>query len=72
MATRHVPTPEETQQAIQEGTLLTDDHLRALIELDARALGLSTDEALLRARAGSLPRNPIADDLLLLLGIKSS
>ena len=72
MATRHVPTPEEVQQAVQSGEILNDAHLRALIEVDARALGMSPDEAILRARRGTLPKGPITDDLLLLLGIQSS
>lgn len=72
MATRHVPTPEEVQRAVLSGTILTEDHLRALIEIDARVLGMSPDEAIFRARAGTLPKNPVADDLMLLLGIESS
>lgn len=72
MATRHVPTPEEVQQAALSGEIVTEDHLRALIELDARALGMSADEAILRARNGTLPRTPVADDLILLLSIEAS
>lgn len=72
MAVRHVPTPEELQQAVQSGELLTQDHRRALIEIDARALGMSPDEAIIRARAGTLPKTPVADDLMLLLGIEAA
>ena len=72
MATRHVPTPEEVQEAVQRGDVLTEDHLHALIEIDARALGMSADEAIIRARNGSLPKSPVADDLILLLGIAAS
>jgi hypothetical protein len=72
MTTRYVPTAEEVQRAVQSGDILGDAHLRALIEIDARALGMSPDEAIIRARAGTLPRTPIADDLILLLGIEAS
>ena len=72
MATRNVPTPKEIQTAVQSGAVLSEDHLRALIEIDARALGISPDEAILRARTRSLPKSPIADDLILLLSIQSS
>jgi hypothetical protein len=58
--------------AALSGSILTDEHLHAMIEIDARALGMSTDEAILRARRGTLPRTPIADDLILLLGVQAS
>jgi len=67
-----VPTPEELQQAVQSGQLLNQDHRRALIEIDAHALGMSTDEEIIRARKGTLPKTPVADDLLMLLGIETA
>ena len=72
MAVRQVPAPEEVQMAIMKDAVLNDDHLRAMIEIDARALGMSPDEAILRAKRGTLPKGPIADDLVLLLGVADS
>lgn len=59
--------PKSLQQAIEQGEL-TDAQLRELIGLEAKALGLlSTEEAIEHAKAHTLPRNYIADDLALLI-----
>jgi hypothetical protein len=69
---REVPqVPEALQRAISTGEL-TEVQLRELIELEANALSLSTEEAIKRAKAGTLPRHYIADDLALLVDLLQS
>jgi hypothetical protein len=60
--------PEELRKAIESGKL-TDEQVRLLIELEAKVIGLSYDEARARAKARSLPRNGIGNDLQLLFGL---
>jgi uncharacterized protein len=82
---RHVFTTEDAQAAGRKGGMVSQarrarevlaaQRARDLLDMvvaDARALGMSTDEAIIRARDGSLPKNPIADDLILLLSLQSS
>lgn len=59
------------QQAIEQGEL-TEEQLRELITLDAEILGLSTDEAIRRARARRLPKTYVGADLELLVGLLSA
>lgn len=61
--------PAELLAALERGEL-TSDQLRQLITLEAKALGLSFDEAVSRARAKRLPsRDAIASDLELLVDL---
>lgn len=53
-------------EAIERGEL-TEEQFRELIETEARALGLTYDEAIARARAGTLPRHPRGANLELLV-----
>jgi len=57
--------PAELQKAIESGTL-TDEQIRLLIELEAKAIGLSYEQAVAQAKARTLPRNGIGLDLQLL------
>jgi hypothetical protein len=58
--------PPSLVEAIERGEL-TEDQLHELITLEARALGLDHDEAVKRARDGTLPRTHIGADLELLV-----
>jgi len=60
--------PEDLQKAIESGHL-TNEQIRLLIELEAKALGLSVDEARKLARARALPSNAVGSDLQLLFGL---
>jgi hypothetical protein len=60
--------PEDLQRAIEAGTL-TNEQIRQLIELEARVIGLSFDEALAKAQDRSLPSNPVGSDLQMLFGL---
>ena len=60
--------PEELLEAIESGTM-TDEQLRLLITLEAKAIGLSYEEAYALAKARSLPSNGIGIDLQLLFGL---
>jgi hypothetical protein len=62
------PLPQHLQDAIETGEL-TDEQLRELITLEARALGLSFEDVLARAQAGTLPKNYIGADLELLVDL---
>jgi len=61
--------PPPVQRAIAEGHTLTRNQLETLIAVEAKLLGLSVDDALACARAGTLPRSYVADDLALLIGL---
>ena len=59
--------PKELVEAIERGEV-TEEQLRELIRLEARALGLSFEEAVERAKNKSLPsKGHIAADLELLV-----
>lgn len=60
------PLPVELQQAIEEGEL-TEEQLRQLVTLEAKALGLTCEEAIKRAKDGTLPRGLLGSDLELLV-----
>jgi hypothetical protein len=60
--------PKHLLEAMERGEL-SDDQLHELIALEARALGLSFDQAVAAARAGSLPKNYIGTDLELLIDL---
>ena len=60
------PLPTDLQQAIERGEL-TEGQLRELIELEAKALGLTYEEAVQRAKERRLPKNYIGSDLELLV-----
>ena len=62
--------PKSLRTAIQSGRISTAQ-LDRLIDLEAQALGLSAREARRRAAAGTLPRHFIADDLALLVQLRS-
>jgi hypothetical protein len=59
------------QEAIKRGRL-NDGDLRRLISHEARQLGLSTEQALRRARANKLPDSTIGIDLRMLVSILDS
>jgi hypothetical protein len=63
--------PTELREAIERGTL-TPAQLSQLIELEAACLGLSAEEAIQRAQAGTLPKHYIADDLALLVEMQAA
>jgi hypothetical protein len=54
--------PLATQEAIERG-LVTQEQLRELIELEAEWIDSSFDEAVRRARRGTLPKNEMGADL---------
>ncbi len=54
--------PKDLLAAMARGAL-TEPQLRQLIELEAQALGLSLEDALARARAGTLPKNVLGTDV---------
>jgi hypothetical protein len=54
--------PKELLAAIARGEL-TEDQLRQLIEIEALAMGLTLDEAVERAQAGTLPKDVLGTDL---------
>jgi hypothetical protein len=60
------PFPPDLQRAISRGEL-SRDQLKQLITIEADALSLSFDEAVDRAKAGTLPNNYIGADLELLI-----
>lgn len=60
--------PADLLEAIERGEV-TDDQLRELIALEARAIGLSFDEALRAAKDGTLPKNYVGADLELLIDL---
>jgi hypothetical protein len=60
--------PADLISAIEAGEL-TDLQLRVLIEHEARAIGLTYDEAVTRATSGTLPPNYISADITLLVDL---
>lgn len=65
-----VRIPPTLRQAIRRGRL-TPSQVTHLIRVEAKALGLSPAQAVARARAGTLPRHYIADDLALLVQLRN-
>ncbi len=65
------PLPVELQQAIEEGEL-TDEQLRELITLEAKAVGLTYEEAIKRANDRTLPQSLLGGDLELLVQLLPS
>jgi hypothetical protein len=60
--------PADLRQAMANGAL-TNEQLRRLIALEAAQLGLSFDEAVRRARDGSLPTTVVGSDVELLIDL---
>lgn len=60
------PLPATLQEAIEHGEL-TEDQLRELIRLEAAELGLTFDEAVQRAREGTLPHDLLGTDIGMLV-----
>lgn len=60
--------PPDLLEAIENGEISLEQ-LRELIRIEAQDLGLGLEEAIRRARARTLPRGVIADDLELLVGM---
>ncbi len=58
--------PPALREAIEQGEL-SQQQLRELIEFEAEDLGLSFDEAVRRAREGTLPKTVVGMDLELLV-----
>ena len=63
--------PDDLREAIERG-ILTRTQLSQLITLEAQAIGLTAEEAVAHARAGTLPRHYIADDLALLVEMQAA
>jgi hypothetical protein len=57
------------QKKIDRGEPLTEAEVREIIRAEAAELGLSLEEAIDRARAGTLPRQFPAPDIELLVGM---
>ena len=57
--------PRDLLDAIEAGNV-TIDQIRELFRLEAETLGMTFDQALAAARAGSLPNNEVGADLELL------
>lgn len=55
--------PDDLVEAFSDGGHPTVDQVRRLAEIEAAALGMSLDDALVAAREGRLPNNPIGIDL---------
>lgn len=62
------PLPTELQMAIEQGRL-TEDQLRELIQLEAKALDLDYAQAVRLAKERRLPKNHIGADLELLVDL---
>ena len=60
--------PEELRRAIEAGTL-TSEQVRQLIELEAKALGLTFEQAKELAKKRTLPGSSIGSDLQMLFGL---
>jgi hypothetical protein len=69
MATKTVQMPPDLLAAIEGDGVLTDEQFRQLIAIEAEMIGLTFDEAVERARADTLPRNPIGYDIRALVRI---
>lgn len=61
--------PLEVQGKIDRGETLSVEEVRAIIAAEAAELGLLIEEAIARARAGTLPRHYLASDIELLVGM---
>lgn len=72
MATKTAQMPPELLAAIEGDGVLTEEQFRQLFEIEAESIGLTFDEAIAAARAGTLPRNPIGDDLKFIASIIDS
>lgn len=66
MAATVVHIPEDLLQAIESGEL-TQAQLRQLIGIEAAAIGMSFDDAIVGARENTLPKDPIGSDLRFLV-----
>ncbi|MDI3339908.1 MAG: hypothetical protein QJR03_05175 [Sphaerobacter sp.] len=62
MLTAAFAIPNDLLEALDAGELTTDQ-LRRLIDIEAKRLGLTFDEAVERARKDQLPRTPQGFDL---------
>ena len=72
MATKTVQMPPDLLEAIESDGELTREQFRQLFEIEAESIGLTFDEAIEAARAGTLPRHPIGDDLMFIASIIDS
>ena len=66
MATATIHIPDDIVEALEEGEI-SQAQLRRLFEIEAAALGLSFEEAVIAAREDTLPRDWIGLDLRLLV-----
>ena len=55
--------PPDLLAAIEGDGELSKEQFRQLFEIEAESIGLTFDEAIAAARCGTLPKNPIGDDL---------
>jgi hypothetical protein len=69
MATKTVQVPPDLLAAIEGDGVLSREQLCQLITIEAEMIGLTFDEAVARARADTLPRNPIGFDIRALVGM---
>lgn len=63
MVTKTTEMPPDLLAAIEGDGVLTTEQFRQLFEIEAESIGLTFDEAIAAARAGTLPKNPIGFDL---------
>lgn len=63
MATGTVRVPPDLVATIEGDGVLTHEQFRQLFEIEAESIGLTFDEAIAAAPAGTLPKNPIGFDL---------
>ncbi len=62
--------PANLIKAIEQGQPITEEQLRELISAEAKELGLSFDEAVRAAQAGTLPSgNLYASDIVFLVDL---
>ena len=66
MATSTIQVPQDIIDAMEDGEI-SQSQLRRLFEIEAAALGLSFEEAVIAARNDTLPRDWIGLDLRLLV-----
>jgi hypothetical protein len=63
--------PAHLAEAIERG-VLTQEQLRELIAFEAEQIGLTFDEAVRQARAGTIRRDPHGSSIWLLVGALES
>ena len=60
--------PDDLLHAIETNSM-TDEQIRQLIEIEAHELGLTYDQAVQKAKEGTLPTGPLGSDIEFLAGL---